>query len=278
MSTDLIPIASFVTAAQAAAAKVALEAEGISCFLKDANVVSMDLGNAVGYVKLLVAANDAERANELLRTPFDDWPSFAPSQAPQCRQCGEDLASGDEKCRHCGAPRRPDVLQAAGSMEAGDFRQRLLSDPEEARRHAENPYASPRSQIDEVDVEKIDDDAAFDETAGRRARCPDCNRLRVAVCPYCKTTGSRFRAADVIGGQMADAEPILLVCPICDEPFEPTYLRRCEWCGHDFGDGMEPPAIVKNPPVEPPNARVLIVGLAGVAIVAGLFVYFAFLL
>jgi hypothetical protein len=41
---------------------------------------------------------------------------------------------------------------------------------------------------------------------------------------------------------------------------------------------MEPPAIVTNMPVERPNMRVLLVGLAGVAIVAGLFIYFAFLL
>lgn len=278
MSTDLIPVASFVTAAQAAAAKVALEAEGISCFLKDTNVVSMDLGNAVGYVKLLVAADDAERANELLRTPFVDWPSFASSEAPRCLQCGDELATGHERCRHCGAPRRQDVTPLAGSKEEADLKQRLLSDPAEARRRAENPYASPRWQTEEADSEEIEEDAALDDSAGRRARCPECSHLRVAVCPFCKTTGTQFRAADVIGGQPADAEPTLIVCPICDEPFEPMYLRRCEWCGHDFGDGMEPPAIVKAAAVEPPNARVLLVGLAGVAIVAGLFVYFAVLL
>lgn len=278
MSNELVPVASFVTAAQAAAAKVALEAEGIDCFLKDENVVSMDLGNAVGYVKLLVSADDAQRADELLRTPFDDWPSFTSSQTPRCRQCGEKLALRDESCPHCGAPRGQEKAPAVGSKEEADFRQRLLSDRDEARRHAENPYASPRWQTAEANDDEIEEDAALDESAGRRARCPDCNRLRIAVCPFCKTTGSQFRAADVIGGQPVDAEPMLLVCPICDEPFEPVYLRRCEWCGHDFGEGMEPPAIVKTAAVEPPNARVLLVGLAGVAIVVGLIVYFALLL
>lgn len=31
----------------------------------------------------------------------------------------------------------------------------------------------------------------------------------------------------------------LLICPTCDEPFHPQYLRRCEWCGHDFPDGLD---------------------------------------
>jgi hypothetical protein len=130
----------------------------------------------------------------------------------------------------------------------------------------------------DTNPEDDEDDTDSDESAGRRARCPQCGRARVAVCPFCKTTGSRFRAADMIDERTNDDEPALLVCPICDEPFQPVYLRRCEWCGHEFADGMDPPAIVENRPVEPLNARVLLVGVAGVAIVAGLIVYFAMLL
>jgi len=32
---------------------------------------------------------------------------------------------------------------------------------------------------------------------------------------------------------------LLLICPTCDEPFKPRYLRYCEWCSHDFGTGIE---------------------------------------
>jgi hypothetical protein len=63
MSEELVPIATFVTAAEAAAAKVALEAEGIDCFLRDNNVVgtySM-AANALGYIKLLVVAVQSVR-------------------------------------------------------------------------------------------------------------------------------------------------------------------------------------------------------------------------
>lgn len=37
------------------------------------------------------------------------------------------------------------------------------------------------------------------------------------------------------------ASSTLLLCPTCDEPFHPQYLRRCEGCGHEFPDGVEMP-------------------------------------
>jgi hypothetical protein len=100
----------------------------------------------------------------------------------------------------------------------------------------------------------------------------------VAICPFCKTTGNRFRPAELIDGRPTGAEPALLICPICDEPFEPAYLRTCEWCGHHFGEGIEAPEIVRALPSEPLNPRVVLVGLAGVAIIGGLVAYFAWLL
>ena len=26
----------------------------------------------------------------------------------------------------------------------------------------------------------------------------------------------------------------MLMCSVCDEPFEPTYPKHCEWCDHEF--------------------------------------------
>jgi hypothetical protein len=40
------------------------------------------------------------------------------------------------------------------------------------------------------------------------------------------------------GGQPS-ASPTLLLCPTCDEPFRPQFLRSCEACGHEFPDGVE---------------------------------------
>jgi hypothetical protein len=277
MSSDLVPIATFVTAVEAGAAKLALEAEGIECQLKDDNVVGMYsiAANALGYIKLLVPASEAQRARRVLDTPFHEWPQF--SQADICRQCGEELGVRDDRCRHCGAPRsvRSPPL---GSDQEASFVQSLRSDRDESQRDTLNPYSAPRSEAQESEDADDEDDSGSDELAARRARCPDCSRPRVAICPFCKTMGNRFRAADEIAGRETDAEPALLICPICDEPFEPTYLRCCEWCGHEFADGIEPPAIVRTVNSEPLNWRVLLVGAAGIAIIVFLMVYFSRLL
>ena len=47
-----------------------LQEEGISCWLKDENTVTIDpiLSNAIGGIKLMVAINQAERAIGILRT------------------------------------------------------------------------------------------------------------------------------------------------------------------------------------------------------------------
>ncbi len=58
-------------------------------------------------------------------------------------------------------------------------------------------------------------------------------------CPYCQTASSQFPLADQPPGAADDDQPVLLVCSTCDEPFAPVYHRRCEWCGHDFGEGRE---------------------------------------
>ncbi len=109
--------------------------------------------------------------------------------------------------------------------------------------------------------------------------CPECNRRRTAVCPICQTAGSNFPPGDAPIAREEDAgEPPLLICPTCDEPFEPRYLRRCEWCGHDFGSGIAVPETRREQPAEPPNLRVIIVALATLALLAGLLAYFAMLL
>jgi len=43
---------------------------------------------------------------------------------------------------------------------------------------------------------------------------------------------------DEEGADMADR---MVICPTCDEPFQPVYPKRCEWCGHEFPDGVDMP-------------------------------------
>jgi hypothetical protein len=103
------------------------------------------------------------------------------------------------------------------------------------------------------------------------------------MCPVCETAGTEFPLADsIVGGDETELEgtddpgdPLgrqPLLCPICDEPFIPNYLRECEWCNYDFGHGVEKPiTIVEREEVRDQNIRLRTpavafqVGLAAVA-------------
>lgn len=115
----------------------------------------------------------------------------------------------------------------------------------------ENPLAAP---LDEefLDAARryraiFEDDEELRLALEQWPRCPQCGRRRIARCPICKTSDSLFPLADedyyVRGGSPWDAEvengAAAVLCPVCSEAFVPTFLRRCEWCGHDFGDGEE---------------------------------------
>jgi hypothetical protein len=121
-------------------------------------------------------------------------------------------------------------------------------------------------------------EAGAGDTATRSESCPDCGRPRMAICPVCETAGHDFPAADLPAHDLENEAAALLICPTCDEPFEPGYLRRCEWCGHDFGRGIEPSRPVERPAREPMNARVIAILLLISCSIAGLFAYFALLL
>ncbi len=68
---------------------------------------------------------------------------------------------------------------------------------------------------------------------------------------------------------------VMLMCSVCDEPFEPTYPRHCEWCGHKFADGYVVEQIV-GPEQISSRAIAVAVGL-GLLFLAGM-AYFVFVL
>jgi hypothetical protein len=70
--------------------------------------------------------------------------------------------------------------------------------------------------------------------------CPACGERRVTSCPVCETTGSDLPRADVryLPGSDREASP-WVACPTCDEVFAASFVRRCVWCGHDFGNGVD---------------------------------------
>jgi hypothetical protein len=65
---ELVTVAMFGSVGEAEVARMTLEADGVKCYLADAETVNMMwfASNAVGGVKLQVAAEDAPRAQRLL--------------------------------------------------------------------------------------------------------------------------------------------------------------------------------------------------------------------
>lgn len=109
-------------------------------------------------------------------------------------------------------------------------------------------------------------------------RCPGCGAARVTTCPACKTSAAAFPPADashLAAEAPQDSDQALVLCPTCDEPFAPQYLKRCEWCGHEFDDGIEP---TPEPSSERINVRMLLVMAAVAALCVGLLAYFTILL
>ena len=94
---EFILLNSYGNYVEAHIAKGVLEEEGIVCWLKDENTVTIDpiLTNAVGGIKLMVAKTDAERAWELLSALRKEQ-----QQKISCPKCGShqvDLVSTPRK-------------------------------------------------------------------------------------------------------------------------------------------------------------------------------------
>lgn len=141
--------------------------------------------------------------------------------------------------------------------------------------------------------------------------CPECGARRTTRCPICATSGTDFGEADrnflgelatdtagascgctgccsartgaAVEGSHGKEEPpddeeagdhrALLMCSVCDEPFEPAYPKHCEWCGHEFADGYQIEQIVDSESI---SGRAIAVAAAlGLFLLAG-FAYFLF--
>ena len=120
--------------------------------------------------------------------------------------------------------------------------------------------------------------------------CPDCHEPRHTTCEVCGTAGSDFPPADTeFSPLLADGAeeeegqggpPLALICPTCDEPFVPEFLRRCQWCGHDFGEGLEtdvrPESALANSAAQiDTNSRVTVVAIGLFVVVVALAIFFA---
>jgi uncharacterized protein (DUF983 family) len=91
----------------------------------------------------------------------------------------------------------------------------------------------------------------------------------------CETVGDHFPASE----SAIEGEPsTLLLCPECDEPFEPQFARTCAACGYDYGVGVEAASAAPGATTDPANLRLVLVVVAMITSVAVIIAYFAWLL
>jgi len=94
---EFVPIWSYDNYVSAHIAMGRLEEEDVNCWLKDENTVTIDpiLTNAVGGIKLMVAAAQAERASGILREIENQHKAVNP--CPQCGSLNIDFVSTPRK-------------------------------------------------------------------------------------------------------------------------------------------------------------------------------------
>lgn len=94
---DFVVLNTYTNYVDAHIARGVLEEEGINCWLKDENTVTIDpiLTNAVGGIKLMVVRSQAERAAALLEQLRKE--SKATLSCPQCGSHNIELVSTPRK-------------------------------------------------------------------------------------------------------------------------------------------------------------------------------------
>lgn len=150
-SREFVKIASWYNAADAEHAKAVLNWNGVDAFIEGADLkTSLSyIGSALGDVKLIVRAEDAERATKLLNALILE--ARNPHSGPWfCGTCEEVIEAGFELCWSCGQPRSeveapfPETAALASEIPSTDPRDPAnASLPETASIDAANPYAPP---------------------------------------------------------------------------------------------------------------------------------------
>ena len=183
---------------------------------------------------------------------------------------------------------------ASGDLYAGDSTSHRNApcvvvpeqDAERASQILEDAASAIEQGLPSPELAQLEAEAGED---GEWPACPHCGRGRLTSCPVCETAGTQFAEAFMPDFGPDDEEPandrenaLMVLCPTCDEPFVPQFPSRCEWCGHRFRDGYEPPPgdLQRVPRLSAygVGSRVVIVTLGLIAFGAALFGWFYYVL
>jgi len=91
----MLTIASFSKPEEAYLLKLRLEAGGVPAYVQDENLIQMNwlYSNAVGGVRVQIAEEDAEHANEILQEPHHSLEMIG---MPPCPSCSSTQTAPDE--------------------------------------------------------------------------------------------------------------------------------------------------------------------------------------
>ena len=141
----------------------------------------------------------------------------------------------------------------------------------------------PVCQTSGTDFPQADSDFAASLELEKPAAPTSCDCGSGGCCSRGPATGDQSALAEPEAGASDEAghEPacrpgLVVMCTMCDEPFEPQFLRRCEWCGHEFPDG-HPVDVAEGPPGEEITPRALAVMFALGLLAIGAIAYFLLL-
>ena len=94
---SFVPVRAFDNYISAHIAMGRLQEDGIDCWLKDENTVTIDpiLTNAIGGIKLMVDSSQSEKAAAILRTIDNEYKAAHP--CPKCHSLNIELVSTPRK-------------------------------------------------------------------------------------------------------------------------------------------------------------------------------------
>ena len=102
MSNSPVTLMTFSKEEEAELMQMQLEREGIKSFLNNANVATLNLGSALGEIKLQVAEADAERALAIVNSAPNATETSSPRKDNQCLACGATIPDDADTCPKCG--------------------------------------------------------------------------------------------------------------------------------------------------------------------------------
>jgi hypothetical protein len=113
MADDLVTVERYQFLHEAEAAQRLLDDAGIRSYLADAEMVNTDwfLGNALGYIKLNVAADQSAEAAATLEQFRDRVAGqrLSAEDAGTCLACGSTFPPSERQCPACGWSYSPDA-------------------------------------------------------------------------------------------------------------------------------------------------------------------------